>query len=182
MICRCGVHFCYVCGRRWEEHANQPGGLNYYKCRLTADNTPPPAPPTGGGTGTVGGGSAVDNFDACARDAGAVRLWAREAAELWEALGSKEVGLARFLAEAAEELLAARQDMRFAAVFAWAAAREGNETGPLEFWLGELEGACATLEAVLGPSFALAAEAGGTPQRSARSSWPTLATTGGDLR
>jgi len=209
MICRCGTHFCYVCGRAWEEHVNQPGGLNFYRCRLGQSAS------SGGQTTasdprqpTRDGSSPVDQFDASLRSAEGTRSFVLEANNLWEALQGGEPGgasggasgstasraapagdgLAGFLSEAAEELLLARQDMRFAAVFSWAAARAGRETGPLEFWLGELEGACATLEAVLGPRFAAASEHGAAMQAtvntrsSRRGAWPWLADESGDLR
>lgn len=35
MICSvCGRHFCYVCGQDWAPHRGQPGGFDYYACRL----------------------------------------------------------------------------------------------------------------------------------------------------
>ncbi|CAE7183855.1 ARI5, partial [Symbiodinium microadriaticum] len=34
MVCRCGTHFCYVCGRPWDEHTSQEGGIDYYVCRM----------------------------------------------------------------------------------------------------------------------------------------------------
>ena len=34
----CGRHFCYMCGQDWAPHRDQPGGFDYYACRLpTAD-------------------------------------------------------------------------------------------------------------------------------------------------
>ncbi|CAJ1353421.1 unnamed protein product [Effrenium voratum] len=37
MICSvCGRHFCYVCGQDWRPHMSQPGGFDYYQCRLSA--------------------------------------------------------------------------------------------------------------------------------------------------
>eukprot|EP00435_Cladocopium_sp_Y103_P054052 s185_g17.t1 len=35
----------------------------------------------------------------------------------------------------------------------WHALMQHRETGPLEFWLGEFESACSTLQAALGPTF-----------------------------
>eukprot|EP00435_Cladocopium_sp_Y103_P020007 s3396_g4.t2 len=35
MICSvCGRHFCYMCGQDWAPHRGQPGGFDYYQCRL----------------------------------------------------------------------------------------------------------------------------------------------------
>ncbi|CAE7029418.1 ANKIB1, partial [Symbiodinium natans] len=37
MICSvCGRHFCYICGQDWAPHRGQPGGFDYYQCRLPA--------------------------------------------------------------------------------------------------------------------------------------------------
>ncbi|CAE7793985.1 ANKIB1 [Symbiodinium sp. KB8] len=37
MICSvCGRHFCYICGQDWALHKGQPGGFDYYQCRLPA--------------------------------------------------------------------------------------------------------------------------------------------------
>jgi len=59
MICSiCGSHFCYVCGQDWNKHRTQPGGFDYYTCRL--DNTAQQA--------AVGRGSQSVNFsrfDSC---------------------------------------------------------------------------------------------------------------------
>merc|ERR1712176_911576 len=65
--------------------------------------------------------------------------------------------LSGLLHEAAEALLLARETICFSSVLMWASAKEGTQTGILELWLGELEGACGTLEAALGPEFRAAA-------------------------
>lgn len=205
MICRCGMHFCYVCGRRWEEHLNQPGGLNFYECRLRA--TEPNARAAAAEQAAGEQATHVDRFDASMRSSEGARQWAQEAGALWESLHGMEPGtssssssrgpgdLPRYLHDVVEEILLARQDLRFAAVFAWSASRANRETGALDFHLGELEAACATVEAALGPGFWAACESS-TPQptavraRSGRSSasrkpvsdWPTQAVGESDLR
>merc|ERR1712079_973083 len=83
MICRCGAHFCFVCGRDWQEHINQPGGLNFYRCKLPrpSESRLQQAEALGRGDG-----SAVDQFDASLRSQSGAQLWAREAVQLWYAL------------------------------------------------------------------------------------------------
>jgi len=51
MICSvCGRHFCYMCGQDWAPHRGQPGGFDYYQCRLptsagnTSDSSPTAKP------------------------------------------------------------------------------------------------------------------------------------------
>lgn len=175
MVCRCGVHFCYICGRRWEEHRNQEGGMDYYRCRLTpqADSLQTVTP----GTEFKGLGRDEDHihrFDAMARSAHGVRQWVSEASGLWEALHGIVEGqvvdthpeqvrrenvaaLTQFLAQAAETASLARQTLQYSLVLAWAAHRAGQETGCLEAWFGELDATCGTLEAILGGTFTLAA-------------------------
>merc|ERR1712039_575614 len=35
MVCSaCGKHFCYTCGRDWEEHKTSQEGFDFYKCHL----------------------------------------------------------------------------------------------------------------------------------------------------
>merc|ERR1712079_384334 len=83
MICRCGAHFCFVCGRDWQEHINQPGGLNFYRCKLPrpSESRLQQAEALGRGDGR-----AVDQFDASLRSQSGAQLWAREAVQLWYAL------------------------------------------------------------------------------------------------
>ncbi|CAJ1435625.1 unnamed protein product [Effrenium voratum] len=54
MICAvCGRHFCYVCGQEWQLHTRQPGGFDFFECRLPHDPSlaggiTRSAPPVGG--------------------------------------------------------------------------------------------------------------------------------------
>lgn len=163
MVCRCGSHFCYVCGRRWEEHQSQEGGMDYYRCRLEKLE---------GKDQLQNQNSAAEDpvakFDAAERSSKFAGLWAKQASELCEAMNycieTRRDGalfpyrqaLAGALPEVVDVLLEARQTIRFCAVCTWDAARKNEGTGLLECWLGELEAACSTLEASLGPAFELA--------------------------
>jgi len=200
MICRCGTHFCSECGRRWELHSTQPGGLNFYHCRL-----PTPAPGGAGGAAQsvlaaeARGDISIDRFDGSARSRAGTLRWIEEACDLWNVLHpkprerrdqasdemSERPELPLFLVSAAHSILAARDTLRYAFVLLRATLGAQQTTGSLEVWLGELEGACGTLEAALGHTFTAASADGPNAVGELPAEpgdWPLLATVSEDLQ
>lgn len=140
----------------------QRGGMNYYQCRLpkgqqrwsqTADLEDFQQDP-------------LAQFEALERNEASAWRWVDEATGLVEAYHhvvpysekssssrAQEPRVSQVLREAVEVLVNAQRTMRCCCVFRWHALMQHRETGPLEFWLGEFESACSTLQAALGPTF-----------------------------
>lgn len=193
MVCRCGTHFCYVCDRPWDEHTSQEGGIDYYVCRMPKADRNSHALDN---TMVQQFEDPVAEFQMLERSEAWARRWAEDAYQLCQAVQYSEAAafatpredtkpteqmLSVFLKDAVETLISAQATLRFCCIFRWDAARRHLQTGPLEFWLGELAKCSNTLQAALGPTFERTWNLHTNVPTASTTRWTTLETTG-DLR
>eukprot|EP00913_Durusdinium_trenchii_P009707 g9120.t1 len=139
----------------------------------------------------------IAEFQALERNVACAQRWAMEAGSLLQAFHHvlslptpsspssqavrMEPQLSSTLREAVEVLVNAQRTMRCCWVFRWHASTQQLETGPMEFWLGEFQTACSTLEAALGPSFQAAWQSHMPHLEASEQRWPLLESSSGDL-
>mmetsp|Transcript_101528 Transcript_101528/g.293848 ORF Transcript_101528/g.293848 Transcript_101528/m.293848 type:complete len:985 (-) Transcript_101528:175-3129(-) len=187
MICgSCGAHFCYVCGGDWKAHYGAARGLDYYRCRLGAQETrqdaPDRPPPPEQGSFE----SCHNSFVANTRDA----TWERGVSGLAIALAEAfdlDPALGDFVAEAVEASLEARHALQFSYVVKYQIGEEGRKSRVwatrLSPCISELEVVCAKLESTTGLSLVgTAARAAGRSTASALGHDPRGCLEGMDLR
>lgn len=159
MICTvCGRHFCYVCGQDWAMHQRQTGGIDYFRCGLSAQMTEDISAPLGsmGSSGVAGDawrkrrafdaaltGWVANERDSCRQNAflGALQLLA-EAVGLGFPYG-------RTAKDALHACFEARQCLQrcYVLKYNWSAT---EWQGKLDKWVGELEGSAGALENAVG--------------------------------
>lgn len=185
MICTvCARHFCYTCGADWAPHKGQPGGFDFYTCRLAA------SPPGDGDYAAIGvAGSASSTRPVSEEEQHRRRLRRLETDCLpgWRAnarLPGRQRGLLEGLLsladhfglalasdsglsaarEALEACLEARRCLRNCYVLRYSWPEPRWRCSRLRVRTGELEVAVGALESTLGLVLLEAtAEAGGLP-------------------
>lgn len=145
----CGAHFCYVCGQSWSLHRTQPGGFDYYQCRLNA-----------AGQNTVRDTSStptanLQRFDACfsgwcanARDPARQEALAEGLIYIASAF-DQDIAYEAVAMEGMQRCLEARTCLRHCYVLKYHWTEE-DWRRRLNTWVGDLEGVTGALENVLG--------------------------------
>mmetsp|Transcript_35535 Transcript_35535/g.115098 ORF Transcript_35535/g.115098 Transcript_35535/m.115098 type:complete len:1029 (-) Transcript_35535:288-3374(-) len=160
MTCKsCGKHFCYVCGGDWEQHKQQAGGFDFYRCRMGDRETREDKVTAGSAPGSFG--ACRDGFRANVRDAKWEKGVLGLAISLAEVFGIDQ-GYQEFLTESLSATLAARELLKFCYVLKHTIGEDNRNSW---HWLyqvapciSELEVVASKLESVAGLSF-LAASA-----------------------
>lgn len=169
--------------------------MDFFNCRLPKAHTHRSGSKTQSSEGFAE--DPIAEFQALERNVACAQRWAMEAGSLLQAFHHvlslptpsspssqavrMEPQLSSTLREAVEVLVNAQRTMRCCWVFRWHASTQQLETGPMEFWLGEFQTACSTLEAALGPSFQAAWQSHMPHLEASEQRWPLLESSSGDL-